>query len=256
MRTHHRLDGPADTPSLTLSHALGATLHLWDDVAPALASRHWVLRYDARGHGGSEVPPGPYTLGQMAEDVVELLDAFGIARTHFVGMSMGGLVGMALALGHPSRVGSLILCDTTACYGESRRPMWEERIRIAEAAGMTDELIELTMEIWFTEAYRSREKARVDRVREMLRRTDPGAYVAAIRAIGFVDLTDRLGGIRCPTLVVVGEDDPGTPPSMSQTLAERIAGAHVQILSGARHAAVIERAAEFTRLVGDFIARQ
>jgi len=253
MRTEHRLDGPADGPSITLSHALGATRHLWDDVAPALAGQYRLLRYDTRGHGGSEVPPGPYTLAQMAEDVVELLDALGMARTHFVGMSMGGLVAMQLALSHPSRVQSLVLCDTTACYGESRRGMWEERIQIAETAGMTEELIERTMEIWFTEAYRSAEKARVDRVRDMLRRTDPRGYVAAIRAIGFVDLTERLAGIRCPTLVVVGADDPGTPPSMAQVLVERIPGARLRILPAARHAAVIERAAEFTRLVSDFV---
>jgi len=253
MRTEHRLDGPADAPAITLSHALGATLHLWDDVAPALAGRYRVLRYDTRGHGGSEVPPGPYTLAQMAGDVVDLLDALGMARTHFVGMSMGGLVAMQLALSHPSRVQSLVLCDTTASYGESRRGMWEERIRIAETAGMTEELIELTMAIWFTEHHRAAEKARVDRVREMLRRTDPRGYVASIRCIGFVDLTDRLAGIRCPTLVVVGADDPGTPPSMAQVIAERIPGARLQILPAAKHAAVVERAPEFTRLVREFV---
>jgi 3-oxoadipate enol-lactonase len=256
VRSAYRLDGPADRPIITLSHALGATLRLWDDVALALAGRNRVLRYDVRGHGGSDVPRGPYTLAEMAEDVVELLDAQGIARTHFVGMSMGGLVGMALALGHPSRVQSLALCDTTACYGESRRQMWEDRLRMAETSGMTDELIELTMRFWFSDDHLAREKPRVDRVREMFRQMNPLGYAASVRAIASVDLTPRLAGIRCPTLVVVGGDDPGTPPAMSRVLAERIPGARLEVLPGVKHAAVVERAADFVRLLGDFIDAQ
>lgn len=251
MKTHYRLEGPAGAPVVTLSHALGATLALWDEHVPALTSRFRVLRYDVRGHGGSEVPAGPYTLEQMADDAHALLGTLGLPRTHFVGMSMGGLIGMVLALRHPEAVASLVLCDTTACYGEALRPMWEERIRVAETGGMTEDLIERTMAIWFTPGY---DPARVERVRAMLRRTSPAAYAAAIRAIGFVDLRPRLGAIRCPTLVVVGGDDPGTTPAMARDIAGRIPGARLEVLPGARHAAVVERPGDFIRLLTDFLA--
>jgi 3-oxoadipate enol-lactonase len=254
VKIEHEWHGPPGAPAVTLSHPLGATLRIWDAHVPALTPRFRVLRYDTRGHGGSEVPPGPCTLEQMADDVVGLLDAAGIARTHFVGMSMGGLVGMTLALTHPDRVRSLVLCDTTACYGPALEAMWRERLRVAETAGMTEELIGRTVAVWFTPDFLARGKAQVDRVREMLRRTDPRGYAAAIRAIGFVDLRPRLGAIRCPTLVVVGEDDPGTPPAMAREIADRIPGARLEVLPGARHAAVVERAEEFTRLLLEFLA--
>lgn len=253
MKINFELQGPAGAPVVTLSHPLGATLHIWDAHIPALARRFRVLRYDTRGHGGSDVPPGPYTLEQMADDVVRLLDSAGIARTHFVGMSMGGLVGMTLALAHPGRVQSLVLCDTTACYGPALEPMWQDRLRVAETVGMTDELIERTMAIWFTADFLVRGKTQVDRVREMLRRTDPRGYAAAIRAIAFVDLRGHIASICCPTLAVVGADDPGTPLAMARDIAVRIPGARLEILPGARHAAVVERAEEFTRLLVGFL---
>lgn len=250
----HTLEGPADAPVVTLSHPLGATLHLWDAQAARLARRFRVLRYDTRGHGQSAVPPGPYTVDQMAVDLRGLLDALGIERTHVVGLSMGGLVGMAVALAFPQRVRSLALCDTTACYGPALRPMWEDRIRTAETAGMTDVLIDRTMEIWFTPAFRERERATVDRVRAMLRTTDPAGYAAAIRAIGFVDLTERLGAIHCPTLVVVGEQDPGTTPAMARTIHERIAGSRLLVLPDAMHCSPVEQADLFDRALQEFLA--
>jgi pimeloyl-ACP methyl ester carboxylesterase len=124
---------------------------------------------------------------------------------------------------------------------------------VAESAGITEDLIEKTMAIWFSPAFLERGKATVDRVRAMLRGTNPAAYAAAIRAIGFVDLTDRIGAIRCPTLVVVGEDDPGTPPAMARVIAERISRARLEVLPGARHAAVVERREEFILALREFL---
>jgi 3-oxoadipate enol-lactonase len=245
VKTHYRLEGPADAAVVTLTHPLGATLALWDEHVPALTRRYRVLRYDVRGHGGSEVPPGPYTLEQMADDLFGLLGSLGITESHFVGVSMGGLIGMTAALAHPRMIRSLVLCDTTACYGPGLRPMWEARIRVAEAEGMTPALVDRTMAIWFTEAFRSRHKETVDRIAEMLRRSDPRGYAAAIRAIGFVDLTRRIGAIGCPTLVVVGEQDPGTPPAMAAVIHERIPGSQLLVLTDAAHCAVVEAADRF-----------
>ncbi len=253
MKTHYRLDGPAGAPVVTLTHPLGATLALWDDYVPALTKRYRVLRYDVRGHGGSEVPPGPYMLEQMAGDLEELLRSLGITETHFVGVSMGGLIGMTAALGSPRLIQSLVLCDTTACYGPGLRPMWEDRICVAETEGMTAALVERTMDIWFTPPFRSRRKDIVDRVAAMLERTDPRGYAAAIRAIGFVDLTERIAAIACPTLVVVGEQDPGTPPAMARVIHERIPGSRLLLLPGAAHCAVIEAADRFLPELTSFL---
>jgi 3-oxoadipate enol-lactonase len=253
VKTHHRLDGPAGAPVVVMAHPLGATLDVWDAPAAALAGRYRVLRYDVRGHGGSEVPSGPYTLEQTADDLRELLDALGIADVHFVGLSMGGLIGMAFALADPGRVRSLVLCDTTACYGPAVTPMWDDRIRVAETRGMTEELIDKTMAIWFTPEFHATHKSIVDGVSAMLRATDPRGYAAAIRAIGWVDLRDRLAAIRCPTLVVVGEKDPGTPPAMARVLHERIAGARLAVLPGAMHCSPVEAADAFTRTLTEFL---
>jgi len=256
VKTHYRLDGPAGAPVITLTHPLGATLALWDDHVAALTKQYRVLRYDVRGHGGSEIPPGPYTLEQMAGDLEELLRSLGITGTHFVGVSMGGLIGMTAALSHPRLIRSLVLCDTTACYGPGLRPMWEDRIRVAETEGMTAALVDRTMDIWFTAPFRAREKDTVKRVAAMLERSDPRGYVAAIRAIGFVDLTERIAAIRCPTLVVVGEQDPGTPPAMARVIHERIPDAQLLVLSDAAHCAVVEASDRFLPALMSFLGPQ
>jgi 3-oxoadipate enol-lactonase len=255
MRTNYRFEGPPGAPVLTLTHPLGATLALWDDHAAVLTQRYRVLRYDVRGHGASEVPEGPYTLEQMSSDFFELLDALGITETHFVGVSMGGLIGMTAALGQPERIRSLVLCDTTACYGPAVRPMWEDRLRVAESEGMSPSLVGRTLAIWFTEMYRVAHHKEVERIAAMLRHTDPRGYAAAIRAIGFVDLTERIGAIRRPTLVVVGEEDPGTSPGMARVIHERIAGSELVVLPGSMHCAVVEDSDAFVGALLDFLSR-
>jgi 3-oxoadipate enol-lactonase len=183
MKTNYRLEGPREAPVVTLTHPLGVTLALWDDHVAALTERYRALRYDVRGHGASEIPFGPYTLEQMAGDLVDLLDSLGIMETHFVGVSMGGLIGMTAALRQPQRIKNLVLCDTTACYGAGVRPMWEDRIRVAESEGMTATLVDRTMAIWFTEAFRTKRLDIVERIASMLRKSDPRGYAAAIRAM-------------------------------------------------------------------------
>ena len=253
MKTAYRFDGPAGAPVVTLTHPLGVTLALWDDHVPPLTKRFRVLRYDVRGHGGSEIPPGPYTLEQMSDDLFALLDSLGIVETHFVGVSMGGLIGMTAALAQPGRITSLALCDTTACYGPGVHPMWEDRMRVAETEGMTAILVERTMAIWFTEAFRARNPEAVERIAAMLRATDPRGYAAAIRAIGFVDLTERIGAIRCPALVVVGAEDPGTPPAMARVIHERVAGSKLLVIPDAMHCAVVEGANRFLAALLEFL---
>lgn len=250
----YELEGPAGAPVVTLSHSLAATLHLWDAQAVALRERYRVLRYDIRGHGGTDVPPAPYTLEQMADDLHGLLRALGIARTHFVGLSMGGLIGMTLALRFPAVVQSLVLADTTACYGPERKPMWDDRIAVAQAKGV-EAVLDRTMEAWFSAPFRGARPDVVARVRAMLAPTDPVGYVGAIQAIGYGDLREEIRAIRCPALILIGEEDHGTDITMARTMLERIPGAEMEILPRAAHCSCVEAAEEFNRALRGFLVR-
>jgi 3-oxoadipate enol-lactonase len=252
--TQYELEGPAGAPVVTLSHSLAATLHLWDAQAAALRDRYRVLRYDIRGHGGSSVPPAPYTLEQMADDLHGLLRALGIARTHFVGLSMGGLIGMTMALRHPAAIQSLVLADTTACYGPERKPMWDDRIAVAQSKGV-EAVLDRTMEAWFSAPFRAERPDVVARVRAMLAPTDPVGYVGAIQAIGYGDLREEIRAIRCPALILIGEEDRGTDITMARTMLERIPGSRLEVLPRAAHCSCVEAAEEFNRALLGFLAR-
>jgi 3-oxoadipate enol-lactonase len=248
------IEGPINAPVVTLSHSLAANLHLWDAQAASLRDRYRVLRYDVRGHGGSSVPPAPYTLEQMADDLHGLMQVLGIAETHLVGISMGGLIGMTMALRFPRAIRSLVLADTTACYGRERKPEWDDRIRVAQSKGVAA-LLDRTMEAWFTAAFRAEQPDVVAHVRAMLAPTDPVGYVGAIQAIGYGDLRESIRAISCPTLILVGEEDRGTDITMARTLHERIAASELHVIPGAAHCSCVEAAAEFNRALLEFLQR-
>lgn len=147
-----QLSGPPEAPVVCLSHSLACSSLMWEPQMPVLKERFRVLRYDTRGHGGSDAPPGPYTLDGLGDDAVAILDVLGINRVHWVGLSMGGMIGQNLALRHPERLLSLMLCDTMSVVSEEAKPGWEERIRTAEREGMTP-ICQPTLERWFTPAF-------------------------------------------------------------------------------------------------------
>jgi 3-oxoadipate enol-lactonase len=254
IRINYQLDGPASGPVVTLSHSLATNLSMWDPQARALASRYRVLRYDTRGHGGTDAPAGPYGLEQLAEDARALLRALGIARTHFIGLSMGGFIGQLLALTHPEMLQSLVVCDTTSRVPPEARPMWDERIRVAQNQGIEPH-VEPTIGRWFTTPFREQRVDVINPVRAMIRGTPPQGYIGCCHAIAALDLTDRLGGIRVPTLVIVGEDDPATPAAASRTIHERIKGSELVILKSASHLSNLEQAEAFNRAITTFLAR-
>lgn len=252
---HYTLDGPASGHVVTMSHSLAANLSMWDSQMAALMSRYRVLRYDTRGHGGTDVPDGPYSLEQLAEDVRSLLGALGIAETHFVGLSMGGMIGQTLALKHPGMLKSLVLCDTTSRIPAEAKPTWDERIRVAETQGM-EPLVEVTIERWLTEPFRAQRREGVERVRGMIRSTNPRGYVGCCHAIAALDLTDRLNAIRLPTLIIVGEEDPATPVAAARTIHDHIKGSELVVLKSAAHLSNMEQSEEFNRLLTAFLAKQ
>jgi 3-oxoadipate enol-lactonase len=235
---YYEFSGRADAPVVMLSNSLGTRLEMWDPQMQALTERYRVLRYDSRGHGRSEAPDGPYTIDMLADDALGLLDALDVERAHFCGLSKGGMVGQALGARHGDRLISLALCSTS-CHMPAPE-MWEERIRVARKQGMTA-LADGVIERWFTEAFRREPSIAVDRVRQMILDTPAHGYAACCAAIRDMDLRELITGIRVPTLVIVGQDDPATPPEKSEEIQRRIPSAQLEVVPDAAHLLNIEQ---------------
>jgi 3-oxoadipate enol-lactonase len=251
---HYTLNGAAGAPVVTLSHSLATHLGMWEPQVAALAAQYRVLRYDTRGHGETDAPGGAYSLDLLAEDAKALLSALGIERTHFIGLSMGGMIGQLLALKHLEMLRSLILCDTSSRVPPEAKPMWDERIRVAETQGMEPH-VEPTIGRWFTAPFLKGRPDVVEGVRSMIRGTKPQGYIGCGHAIKALDLTDQLQRISVPTLVIVGEDDPGTPVAAARTIHERITGSEFVILKSASHLSNIEQADAFNTAATAFLAK-
>ena len=247
---HYEVTGSG--PWLTLSHSLACDLSMWE---PQLASwcRHFtVLRYDTRGHGRSDAPGGDYSWDLLRDDALGLLDALNIDRTHFLGLSMGGMIAQHLALAQPQRVNSLILADTSSRYPAAALPIWEERLRLVRDKGMAV-LVDSTLERWFTAPYREAHPEEMARIAGLIRNTPAKGYIGCGHAIPRMDTTERLRQLTCPTLVIVGADDSGTPPAMARDIAAAIAAARLEIIASAAHLTNIEQAARFNQLVLEFL---
>ncbi len=252
---HYKIEGDSSGPVVALSHSLGTDLTMWDPQVQVLEQNYRVLRYDTRGHGASDDPAGPYSLDGLAEDLLSLLEFLDIRRMHFVGLSMGGMIGQALALRAPYCLLSLSLCDTTSSIPASAKPIWDERIRIVESQGM-EPMVEPTIERWFTPPFRAAQTETVDRIRALLRVTSPRGYRGCCRAIAGLHLTERLKSIAARTLVVVGEQDPGTPVSVAREIQERIAGSRLEVIPSASHLCNIEQADAFNRILIEFLGSE
>lgn len=247
---HYRTDG-TDGPWVVLAHALGVDHQLWDSIAQRLASRHRVLRYDARGHGKTSAPHGAYTLFQLADDVAGLLDALSIEQAHFVGLSMGGMVGQVLGVRHPHRLLSLTLCDTVSYTPVSAHAMWDERIGQVEAHGMSG-IVEPTIQRWLTTPFREAHPDVVERIRSLLRATPPHGYVGTCLAIKALDTRSSLARIACPTLVITGEQDTGAPVEAAREIASHIPDARLKVITDAAHLAPIEQEEAFLADLDEF----
>ena len=251
---HYVLEGPASAPIITMSHSLATDLSMWDPQAKVLAARYQVLRYDTRGHGGTDAPASAYSLSQLADDARGLLKALGIARTHWVGLSMGGMIGQTLALSTPEMLQSLSLCDTSSRIPAEAKPLWDERITIAETKGM-DPHVETTIARWFTPNFVESRPDVVKPVRDMIRRTNARGYVGCCHAIRALDLTDHLSAITLPTLIIVGAQDVGTSVAASKAIQERIKGSELVILDPASHLSNLEQPEAFTQALQKFLDR-
>lgn len=250
LRQHYELVGPEERRVLVLSHSIGTTTEMWKHVAPTFAKRFRVLNCDTRGHGGSSVPDGPYSIADLGRDVLALLDRLDIGQCIFCGLSLGGMIGIWLGIHAPERLEKLILANTAARIGT--RNMWNARIRSVQEGGMAA-IADAVMERWFTSAFRQASPAVVAPVRQMFLDTPPNGYVACCEAIRDADFTTDLSAIRTPTLVIAGRDDPATTPDDARFLAQNISGARYVELETA-HLSPIENPDGFSGAVQKFIS--
>lgn len=252
---HHiacELAGPGDAATVCLSHSLASSAVMWDPQMPVFDKRFRVLCYDTRGHGASDAPPGPYTMDGLADDAVAMLDQLGIERVHWVGLSMGGMVGQNLALRYPDRLRSLVLCDTVSVVSDEAQPIWADRIETADREGMAP-LCEPTLARWFTPAYLEKNPPGLESIRAQILNTPVTGYVGCCEAIRRIDFIDRLNAIRLPTRVIVGADDPATPPSDAKAIHERIEGSSLVVIDDAAHFSSFEQPDVFNAAVLGFL---
>jgi len=252
IQINYQIDGAG--PWLVMSHSLACAVAMWDEQVEALKHRYKVLRFDTRGHGATDAPAGAYTLELLADDLHALLGALGVTSPHFVGLSMGGMIGMTYALKYPSVLKSLVLCDTSSRVPPDAQPVWDERIKTAAEQGMAP-LVESTLKRWFTEPFLARRNSVVERVANLIRNTPPQGYVGCCHAIPKINLTDRLAAIKCPVQIIVGDKDVGTPVAMSEAIHKAIPGSELVVIPDASHLSNLEQPAAFNAALLKFLAR-
>ena len=239
---------------VVLSHALGLDQRLWDSFAARLAPQHTVLRYDHRGHGGSAVPAGPYTMDALVDDAARLVREWGCGPVVWIGLSMGGMVGQGLAIRHPELVRGLVIANSTSRYPDAARPMWAERIAKVGQGGL-EAITDGVIERYFSAGFRAAQPDIVAAYRAQLLRTDPAGYAATCPAVRDVDWLDRLAEIRCPALVIAGREDIGATVAMAEAMQQRIPGAELAVIEDAAHLSVVEQPAAFGAAIDRFLAR-
>jgi 3-oxoadipate enol-lactonase / 4-carboxymuconolactone decarboxylase len=247
---HHRFDGPEGAPVVVLANSLGTTMELWDRQVGALAERFRVLRFDHRGHGGSPVPDGPYTIDDLGGDLLALLDRLDLARVCVCGVSIGGMTAMWLGARAPERVDRLVLCCTSAHLPP--REQWTERAATVRAES-TAAVVDGALERWFSPAFSAADPDTVTRFGHTLGRTPPEGYAGCCEALGALDLRGELAAIRAPTLIIAGGDDPATPPEHARRIRDAIPGARLVVIPGARHFANVEADSVVTRATLDHL---
>jgi len=250
---HYLIEGPENAPVVMFSNSLGTSLAVWDAQAAALRGKYRVLRYDTRGHGLTDAPEAGsigYTMEQLADDAAALIRALGLKRVNFCGLSIGGMLGQKLAAKSPELLQSLILCDTAPYMNPD---VWDERIAAIRSGGL-EVIAGGTMQRWFTKRFHEQQLDAMKGIRNMLVRTPVEGYVGCAYAIRNMDLRADDAKIVCPTLIVVGEDDPATPVSASRELNGAIKGSKLVIIPQCAHIVTIEQPAALNRTIGDFLA--
>ena len=247
-----RIEGAVGAPWLVLSNSLATDLSLWDPQVEVLAQHFRVLRYDTRGHGLTETPSGPYALADLVRDVVDLLDHFEIERTSFMGLSLGGMTGLGLALDYPGHVERLVCCDARADAPAPYVEGWTSRIAAVAKLG-THAIASATVERWLSPRSRTERPELVRRLEEMIGATSDAGYMACAGALQRLDYLARLHHIACASLFMVGSLDAAAPPEVMADMAERVPGAQFAVVPDAAHIANLDNTDDFDAIVGRFL---
>jgi 3-oxoadipate enol-lactonase len=236
--------GGPDAPVLVLSNSMGTTSEMWQPQLATLRRHFRVIRYEHRGHGGSPVPPGPYTIADLGGDVLRLLDELGTGPVSYCGVSLGGMVGMWLAAHAPDRIAALAVCCTSACFPD--QAFWADRAARVRAGGLGP-MAGQVVGRWFTPEFAAREPATPARfIATLTSDVDPAGYAGCCDAIAGMDLRSALPAVTAPTLVVAGSEDPATPPWHGAVIARAIPGARLRVIRGASHLANVSQPSEMT----------
>jgi len=237
---------------IAFGHSLGASGQIFEPIRPALEKHGRVLTWDARGHGNSEKPASGWTVEDLATDLQALIEHLGEDRAVVGGLSMGGNTAVVYAVAYPDKLDGLILVDTTAWYGEDAPEVWEQKARNAETEGM-EPVLAANMSRWFSDSFPDEHPDRVKMVAETVLANDPFCYASAGRALGKFDAREGLSRIDCPTLILVGSEDPATPPAMAEYLHQNISNSELHVLPGLRHMTPVEAPDRVGQLMGDFL---
>jgi len=246
--------GNTDGPVVLMAHSLGCNLHMWDPQMSVLEKDYHIFRLDMRGHGESDVPAGPYTLEELADDVIAVMDNQKIYKAHWVGLSVGGMIGQSLLLRYPERFLSAVLCDTASSQPEAAGPIWNDRIKAVETNGLSS-IVDATMERWFTDAGLKSGGPSIDAVRAQLASTSDQGYVACCYAIMNLNYIDQLHEIRVPVSIIVGAEDLATPVAGSKAMHDRLPNSQLTVLDNASHISNVEQTEAFNRVLLDFLKK-
>ncbi len=250
---NYELLGRVGNPVVLFSHSLAANFNMWDSQIDSLIKDFQILRYDIRGHGKTDSSEGSYTLKQLANDLFGLLDKLKINSCHFVGLSLGGMIGQTAALMNPNRFNSLSLCDTSSKTPTSALEMWEKRITKVKTKGMKA-IANDTLDRWFSAEFQNSHISTVADIRDMIESTSIDGYSGCSAAIMELNLLDQISEIQLPTLLIVGEHDPGTPVAGHKLIKNKIANARLFIVKDALHLSNIEGAQAFNDQLVQFLS--
>jgi 3-oxoadipate enol-lactonase len=238
-------------PWMTFSHALACRLEMWDEEVKRLSQHFTVLAYDARGHGKTSAPPAPYTLDTIADDIKALFDHLEIERSHWIGLSMGGISGLATALKYPGLFETLVLADTSSKLSDDGVAGFKQRVAHVKA-GTMEAMVQPTLERWFKDAFRAASPKLMARVGTWIRTTPLDGYIGCCAAIPSIDVTHRLGEITVPCMVMVGADDTAMPPAMAEILDLNLPHSELVVIPNAGHLSNLEQSGAFNAALARF----
>ncbi|MEM6664533.1 MAG: alpha/beta fold hydrolase [Pseudomonadota bacterium] len=244
----YRWDGREDGPVLMMAHAMGTSHRIWDLQIEALAPSYRILRYDWRGHGDTDAPEGPYKLSQFEADAVGLMDALGLARVNWVGISTGGMIGQGLAINNPRRIATLSLCNTTSQSSPWYRDWVAERQAVVRRDGMIP-VWEMTKRLWFNDDFVEAGSPAYNAVREVFVATKVPGYLGGTSAVADLAYLENLHRIMCPTRIIAAGADPVTPVTDAEAIRNRINGATLNVIEHQRHFSNVEVPAEFNSVL-------